>query len=99
MEAFPLLMEQIGRIIKLVHLNQNAVKKGNIKQLKHSIDKAYYDKAYNLLNSKQGKGKMRQRASTVEPVLGSLLNYRRLKKVYTIGQELAQKQILMAASL
>lgn len=73
-------------------------KKANIKQLKHSIDKAYYDKAYNLLNSKQGKGKMRQRASTVEPVLGTLLNYRRLKKVYTIGQELAQKQILMAAA-
>lgn len=73
-------------------------KKANVKQLKHSIDKAHYDSAHKLLNSKQGKGKMRLRASTVEPVLGTLLNYRKLKKVYTIGNELAQKQMLMAAA-
>ena len=38
------------------------------------------------------------RAATVEPVWGTLLNFRRLKKVYTIGNYLANKQVLMAAA-
>jgi hypothetical protein len=41
---------------------------------------------------------MRLRASTVDPVWGTLLHYRRLKKVYTIGNELAGKQVLMATA-
>jgi len=41
---------------------------------------------------------MRLRSATVEPVLGTLLNFRRMRKVYTIGQELARKQLLMAAA-
>ncbi|MDR2999806.1 MAG: hypothetical protein LBU89_00960 [Fibromonadaceae bacterium] len=36
--------------------------------------------------------------ATVEPVWGTLLNFMRMKKVHTIGNALANKQILMAAA-
>jgi hypothetical protein len=73
-------------------------KRGRYKQLKHSADKPYYDKAYKLLNTRQGRRKMRLRGATAEPVWGTLLHFRRLKKVYTKGNGLADKQVLMAAA-
>jgi transposase len=68
------------------------------KRQDHSADKQYYDAAYEITNSYSGKRKMRLRSATVEPVLGTLLCFRRMKKLYTIGQELARKQFLMAAA-
>jgi hypothetical protein len=56
------------------------------------------DKAYKLINTQQGKRMMRLRAATVESVWGTLLHFRRLKKVYTKGNDLANKQVLMAAA-
>ena len=41
---------------------------------------------------------MKLRAATVEPVWGTLLHFRRLKKIYTKGNDLANKQVLMAAA-
>ena len=79
-------------------LKEQCCKKTRYKQLKHSIDKAHYDKAYKLLNTRQGKQKMRLRKSTVEPVWGTLLYFRGMKKVYTKGNDLANKQLLMAAA-
>jgi IS5 family transposase len=76
------------------------------KRLRDSVDKPYYDKAYQLLNTRTGKQKIRLRGATVEPVWGTLLHFRRMKKVYTLGNELANtstslsnhKQLLMAAA-
>jgi transposase len=68
------------------------------KRLDHSCDKPYYDAAHEIVSTSKGKRKMRLRSATVEPVLGTLLGFRRMKKVYTIGQELARKQFLMAAA-
>jgi transposase len=79
-------------------LKEKCCKKGKYKQLSHSTDKLYYDKAYKLLNTIEGKRKMRLRGRTVEPVWGTLLYFRRLKKVYTKGNDLANKQVLMAAA-
>jgi transposase len=79
-------------------LNEKCCKTERYKRLSHSIDKPYYDKSYELLNTNKGKKKMRLRASTVEPVWGTLLHFRRLKKVYTKGNDLANKQVLMAAA-
>ena len=73
-------------------------KKGKYKQLSHSTAKPHYDKAYKLLNTQNGKQKMRLRGATVEPVWGTLLHFRRLNKVYTKGNDLANKQVLMAAT-
>ncbi len=72
--------------------------KSGYKQVKHSMDKPYYDRAYHLLHTRKGKQKMRLRRTTVEPVWGTLLHFRKLKKVYTKGNDLANKQVLMAAT-
>jgi len=79
-------------------LKEKCCKNLSYKSLKHSVDKEYYDRAYKLLNTRQGKKKMRLRAKTVEPVWGTLLHFRGLKKVYTKGNDLANKQVLMAAA-
>ena len=73
-------------------------KKQKYKQIEHSIDKAHYDRAYQLVNTRRGKRMMRLRHSTVEPVWGTLLHFRGLKKVYTKGNELANKQVLLAST-
>lgn len=72
-------------------------KNNNYKQIEDSIDKPYYRKAYERMNNTKGQEMIRLRASTVEPVLGTLLNFRRMKKVYTKGYDLANKHVLMAA--
>jgi transposase len=77
---------------------EKCCKKARYKQISHTVDKNYYDKAYKLIHTRAGKQKMRQRTSTVEPVWGTLLCFRRLKKVYTKGNDLANKQVLMAAA-
>jgi transposase len=79
-------------------LKSQCCKKRGYRRVYHSIDKEYYDKAYQLLNTRIGKRKMRLRSATVEPVWGTLLHFRRLKKVYTKGNNLANKQVLMAAA-
>jgi len=79
-------------------LKEQCCKKAQYKEVHHSADKHFYDKAYTLINTLQGKRKMRLRGATVEPVWGTLLHFRKLKKVYTKGNDLANKQVLMAAA-
>ena len=79
-------------------LKGECCKKSRYKQLSHSVDKPYYDRAFALLKTRKGKQKMRLRAKTVEPVWGTLLHFRRLQKVYTKGNVLANKQVLMTAT-
>ena len=73
-------------------------KRCNYKQISHTLDKSHYDKAISLLNTRKGKKMMRLRAETVEPVWDTLLYFRRLRKVYPKGNDLANKQVLMAAA-
>ncbi|MDR2732495.1 MAG: transposase [Fibromonadaceae bacterium] len=79
-------------------LKKQCCKSKGHKRLDHSSDKRYYDAAHEIASTGEGKRKMRMRSATVEPVLGTLLVFMRMKKVYTIGQELARKQFLMAAA-
>jgi transposase len=80
-------------------LKEQCCKKKSYKSLSHSVDKTHYDKAYKLLSDKKGKRKIKLRSATVEPVWGTLLHFRRLKKVYTKGNDLARKQVLTVAEL
>jgi transposase len=73
-------------------------KRYSFKELQDSYHKPYYDAAYKRINTKQGKQKMRLRSSTVEPVWGTLINFMKMKKVYTKGNQLAHKQLLMAST-
>lgn len=77
---------------------EQCCKKSRYKEVGHSVDKCHYDKAYQLLTTRQGKRKARLRGKTVEPVWGTVLAFRGLKKVFTKGNDLANKQVLMAAT-
>lgn len=71
-------------------------KKG--KEIFDSIDKGYYDRMHaKLVKGNTAKIMSRIRSKTVEPVLGTLINYRNMKRVNTRGIFQANKHVLMAA--
>jgi len=72
---------------KYCPVKTQCINKKGYKSLYDTIDKAHYDKAYKLLRTDKGKKKMRLRTATVEPVWGTLLHFRRMKKVYTFSQQ------------
>lgn len=67
------------------------------KQIKHTIDKSLYDTMHRKMQTLYAKRIMRRRSSTVEPVLGSLINYTSMKQLNTKGINQANKHVLMAA--
>jgi hypothetical protein len=69
------------------------------KKLDDSVDKEYYDRMHKKLTGDKiyAKRLFRSRASTVEPVLGTLINHFNMKRVNTRGIKLATKHVLMAA--
>ena len=73
--------------------------KTKFKKIDHSIHKDYYDRMYKKLtdNKVYAQRMSRLRASTVEPVLGTLINFLNMKRINTRGMNLANKHVLMAA--
>jgi transposase len=79
-------------------LNKNCLsKKAKYKNINETIDKPYYDKMHEKMQTIYAKriGKIRSR--TVEPVLGTLINFTNMKRVNTRGIKHANKHVLMAA--
>jgi len=74
------------------------IKNAKYKQIGDTIDKPYYDRMYARTKNKMGKKMKNLRSSTVEPVIGTLLYFRGMKKVYTKGIDLAKKHVLLAAT-
>jgi transposase len=70
---------------------------GSSKQLEDSVDKPYYDRMHIRMQTAKAKRMIRRRSATVEPVIGTLVNYLGMKRVNTRGLELANKCMLMAA--
>jgi hypothetical protein len=62
------------------------------------MDKALYDIMQARMETAKGKRMMKLRQSTVEPVLGTLVNFLGMKRLNTIGIEQACKCMLAAAS-
>jgi len=69
------------------------------KKLDDSIDKPYYDRMYQKLNSNPGYAKKisRIRSRTVEPVLGTLINFLNMKRLNSRGMSSANKHVLLSA--
>lgn len=67
------------------------------KKIEHSLDKPLYDKMHLKLQTEYAKRIMKKRSSTVEPVLGTLINFLNMKRVNTRGIKQANKHVLMAA--
>ena len=78
-------------------LRSVCIGKSDFKKIDDSIDKPYYDRMHARLQT-VNREKIRQiRSSTVEPVLGTLVNYLAMRRVNTRGIKQANKCILMAA--
>jgi len=63
-----------------------------------SVDKPYYDRMHLRMQGRKARAMMRIRQSTVEPVIGSLVNYFGMKKVNTIGLQQANKCLTMSGA-
>ena len=73
--------------------------KSKFKKISHSEYHQQYQRQHDKLtkNEKYAKRMSRLRSSTVEPVLGTLLNFSGMKKIYARGIEQAEKHVLMAS--
>lgn len=67
------------------------------KQLTVTQDKPLFDQMHNRLQTAKGKRMMKLRRITVEPVLGTLINFLGMKQVNTKGIGQAGKCVIMAA--
>lgn len=65
--------------------------------IRETIDKSYYQKMHVRMQTKKAKILMKKRQSTVEPVIGTLVNYLGMKKVNTKGLEQANKCMTLSA--
>jgi len=65
--------------------------------IKETVDRPYYVKMHLRMQSRKAKRLMKQRQSTVEPVIGTLVNYLGMKRVNTKGLLQANKCLTMAA--
>ncbi|WP_419698974.1 IS1182 family transposase [Mucilaginibacter sp. NFX135] len=70
--------------------------KSTYKMLTSSITKPLFEEMHKRMNDDYGKQMMTIRKSTVEPVIGNLIEYLGMRKVNTIGIKLANKCMIMA---
>ncbi len=68
-----------------------------ITQIRETIDKPYYDRMHVRMQTRKAKILKKLRQSTVEPVIGTLVNNLGIKRVNTKGLSQANKCLTMAA--
>lgn len=78
-------------------LRTSCIGKSAEKRIVDTLDKPYYDKMHERLKGSYAKKMKKLRQSTVEPVLGTLINFLAMKRVNTRGIKQANKCMLMAA--
>lgn len=82
---------------KTCPLRAECIGKSDFKKIIDSIDKPYYDRMHKKMQTQYAKKISKIRSRTVEPVLGTLINFLNMKRVNTRGIHLANKHVLMAA--
>jgi transposase len=78
-------------------LRSTCIGKSFEKSIRQTADKPYYDKMHERLKTSYARKMKKLRQSTVEPVLGTLINFLAMKRVNTRGIKLASKCMMMAA--
>ncbi len=78
-------------------LRSECIGKSDFKALTESTDKPLYDEMHERLKTPKAKRLKIQRSSTVEPVLGTLINFRGMKRIWTRGIKNANKFMIGAA--
>jgi transposase len=67
------------------------------KKITDTVDKPLYDRMHARMQTPKGQRMKKIRQSTVEPVIGTLVNYLAMRKVNTKGIKQANKCMIMAA--
>jgi IS5 family transposase len=65
--------------------------------INETIYKPYFERMHERMQTRKAKQVMKKRQSTVEPVIGTLVDYRAIKKVNSRGIDQANKCLTMAA--
>lgn len=78
-------------------LRSTCIGKSDFKKIDDSIDKPLYDEMHERLQTKYAKRMKKLRSSTVEPVLGTLINFRGMRRIWTRGLQNANKFMIGAA--
>jgi len=78
-------------------LRSECIGKSDFKKIEHTVYKPQYDAMHEKLQTPYAKRIMKKRGSTVEPVLGTMLNFLNLKRVNTRGIRAANKHVMMSA--
>ncbi len=78
-------------------LRSQCIGKSDFKKIEDTVNKPLYDRMHVKLQTEKAKRMKKLRSSTVEPVLGTLVNYLGMRRVNTRGIEQANKCMLMAA--
>lgn len=76
---------------------KSCIGKSPEKKIVDTLDKPHYDKMHERLKGSYAKKMKKLRQSTVEPVLGTLINFLAMKRVNTRGIKQANKCMMMAA--
>lgn len=79
-------------------LRTTCIGKSDFKKIEDSIDKPYYDRMYQRLQTRKAKIYKKLRSATVEPVLGTLINFLGLRRIRSRGIGQANKIMLGAAT-
>ena len=78
-------------------LRSACIGKSDFKKIDDSVDKPLYDRMHARLQTNKAKRMKKLRSSTVEPVLGTLVNFLNMRRVNTRGMKQSNKCMLMAA--
>ena len=77
-------------------LRSSCIGKSDFKKLDDSIDKPYCDRMHQRMQTQNARKISKIRSSTVEPVLGTLINFLNMKRVNTRGIDQVAKHVFMA---
>ena len=81
---------------KYCPFKRDCLGKSKQKMITNSLSKPLFAQMHQRMQSSLGKQMMTIRKSTVEPIIGTLVEYLGMKKVYTKGIKLANKCMLLA---
>ncbi len=82
---------------KTCPLRSTCIGKSDFKKIEDTLHKDLYDNMHHKLKTRYAKRLLKERSSTVEPVLGTLLNFLGMRRVNARGIKQANKHVMMAA--
>ncbi|MDB5118832.1 MAG: transposase [Sphingobacteriales bacterium] len=78
-------------------LRGTCIGKADFKSITETVDKALYDQMHERLQTAKARRMKKLRSSTVEPVLGTLINFTGMRRIWTRGIQQATKFMIGAA--